>query len=102
MPPDVVRILASSTVFVKASSLENLDLGAIVNFPAARQRRRRGAQKECDWERWERGHGDRVQHRRNRSGSRAGRVPETIENQLHRAREERGPRIARGETLAKS
>lgn len=30
MPPDVVRILASSTVFVKASSLVNLDLGGMV------------------------------------------------------------------------
>ena len=28
-PPDVVRILASSTVFVKASSFVNLDFGAI-------------------------------------------------------------------------
>lgn len=29
-PPEVVLILASSTVFVKASSLVNLDLGGIV------------------------------------------------------------------------
>lgn len=29
MPPEVVLILASSTVFVKASSLVNLDFGAI-------------------------------------------------------------------------
>jgi hypothetical protein len=30
MPPDVVRTLASSTVFVKASSLVNLDFAGIV------------------------------------------------------------------------
>jgi hypothetical protein len=29
MPPDVVRILASSTVLVKASSLVNLDLAGM-------------------------------------------------------------------------
>lgn len=32
MPPDVVLTLASSTVFVKASSLVNLDLPAILWF----------------------------------------------------------------------
>lgn len=31
IPPEVVLILASSTVFVKASSLVNLDFGAIAN-----------------------------------------------------------------------
>jgi hypothetical protein len=31
MPPDVVLIRASSTVFVKASSLVNLDFGGIVS-----------------------------------------------------------------------
>ena len=30
MPPDVVRMRASSTVFVKASSLVNLDFAGIV------------------------------------------------------------------------
>jgi hypothetical protein len=30
IPPDVVRTLASSTVFVKASSLVNLDFAGIV------------------------------------------------------------------------
>lgn len=32
MPPEVVLILASSTVFVKASSLVNRDLGGILNL----------------------------------------------------------------------
>lgn len=32
MPPEVVRILASSTVLVKASSLVKRDLGAIVRL----------------------------------------------------------------------
>lgn len=39
MPPDVVLILASSTVFVKASSLVNRDLGGIV-YVARRKLRR--------------------------------------------------------------
>ena len=32
-PPDVVRILASSTVLVKASSLVNLDFAGMVSGP---------------------------------------------------------------------
>lgn len=39
IPPEVVLILASSTVFVKASSLVNRDFGAIV-----RERERAGGQ----------------------------------------------------------
>jgi len=34
IPPDVVLILASSTVFVNASSLVNLDFGAILYLGA--------------------------------------------------------------------
>lgn len=44
-PPLVVRILASSTVFVKASSLVNLDLGGmagdLVRDPGTGNRRRK-------------------------------------------------------------
>ncbi len=49
MPPDVVRTRASSTVFVKASSLVNLDLAGMATVePGARRRRRRASGKAAE------------------------------------------------------